>query len=129
MSRIEEEHQERHAGYPPGDDLPVSEGEPTREEVLEVELSQLQSAYDELAAQLQELTAERDALKKADEWQPIETAPKDGTQILAFCDPLIGQMVLFWDTPYWREKANMLGLKNEPTHWKPLHNPPAKEGE
>jgi len=52
-------------------------------------------------------------------WQLIDTAPKDGTQILCFCS-LVGQMVLFFKDGYWREKASMLGLKTEPTHWMQL---------
>lgn len=58
------------------------------------------------------------------EWQPIETAPKDGTQILA---PLtlggIMAVVSWWDG-MWREGTNGLGLKNEPSHWMPLPDAP-----
>jgi hypothetical protein len=60
------------------------------------------------------------------EWQPIETAPRDGTEILTFSDRIgLGNMVLYWADGYWREKANGLGLKYEPTHWQPL--PPSPE--
>lgn len=54
-------------------------------------------------------------------WRDIETAPKDGTEILTFSDRMgLGTMVLYWADGYWREKANGLGLKYEPTHWMPL---------
>lgn len=126
-----EEHQERHAGYPPGDDLPVSEGEPTREEVLEIELSQLRSAYDELAGQVQELTAERDALRKADEWQPIETAPKDGTEVVVR-DGVDGSHSAIFTTyrgiTDWFHSCNM-GWLPSARYWKPLPNTPAKQSE
>ena len=67
------------------------------------------------------------------EWQPIETAPKDGTTILLyvgkFCDDYA---VAFWYGDYWH-----VGLKEyarytdrydfefgNPTHWMPLPEPP-----
>ena len=67
-------------------------------------------------------TAEQIANETA--WQPIETAPKDGTFILCFVDAYMKPMVLFWDSLYWREPANMLGLKKQPTHWMPLPKAP-----
>src|SRR5690606_29886066 len=36
------------------------------------------------------LLAERDALRTAQQWQPIETAPKDGTWIMAYRPPCEG---------------------------------------
>lgn len=59
-------------------------------------------------------------------WQPIETAPKDGTNILApigygFLD------VIYWDNNNWRETSDGKGLRNHPTHWMSLPNPPEKE--
>jgi hypothetical protein len=61
----------------------------------------------------------------ASEWLPIETAPQDGTEVLAFMPGFgLGQMVLYWMDEYWREKANCMGLKCPPTHWMPLPAPP-----
>ena len=62
------------------------------------------------------------------EWQPIETAPKDGTEILAYSAD-VGQMVVFFHADFWREKANFMGLKRAPTNWMTLPKPPAAEGE
>ena len=64
------------------------------------------------------------ALKQ--EWRDISTAPKDGTEILAWHSGLaLGAMVLsFWDGG-WREKANCLRLKSGPHFWMPLPTPPA----
>ncbi len=72
------------------------------------------------------------------EWQPIETAPKDGTYILAFenfevAGPLM--CVMGWTdtgehiehdsiTEGWtKEGSGYLGECN-PTHWMPLPEPP-----
>lgn len=63
-------------------------------------------------------------------WQPIETAPKDGTNIIANVPGFgMGKMVLFWMDSRWRESAQMLGLKVEPTHWMPLPQPPRTTGD
>lgn len=62
------------------------------------------------------------------EWLPIEIAPADGTEILAYMPGFaLGQMVLYWQDGYWREKANSMGLKYPPTHWMPLPSPPGAE--
>lgn len=58
-------------------------------------------------------------------WQPIETAPKDGTQILV--PVTIGGImnVVSWWSGAWREGVNGMKLKNDPTHWMSLPPPPA----
>jgi hypothetical protein len=68
------------------------------------------------------------ALKERFEWQPIETAPKDGTWCLIW---LIynAAVVAFWD----EEDQGWYGIGNkikpdEVTHWMPMPEPP-KEGE
>ena len=62
-------------------------------------------------------------------WQPIETAPKDGTSILVY-GPDIRQPfymdVCAWP-PNWEGKwpvAYMAYAAGEPTHWMPLPQPP-----
>ena len=68
-------------------------------------------------------------------WQPIETAPKDGTSILcAMYFPhggYWGQMVLQWDTHNkgWCDGISWYQYDNDakseaPTHWMPLFTPP-----
>lgn len=60
-----------------------------------------------------------------DSWRPDIEAAKTGADVLAFVPGLgMGQMVLFWMDGYWREKANCMGLKVEPTAWKPLSSDP-----
>lgn len=53
-------------------------------------------------------------------WQKIETAPKDGTDILAWD----GQEyhIIAFVSGQWCSNGEM-GLDREPTHWKPLHPP------
>ena len=60
----------------------------------------------------------------ADGWLPIETAPKDGTQILIEIHPGIFDVVC-WSGDAWREGGNFMRLRKEPTHWHPL---PASPG-
>ena len=66
------------------------------------------------------------------EWQPIETAPKDGTYILVY-GPEEWDMVL-WH-PYWGDcgawcRVQTADYDNDnrevrnPTHWQPLPPPP-----
>ena len=84
--------------------------------------------------------SEIERLRAAQQWKPIETAPKDGT----ICDLWVcGARApsCYWNdddglcgAPHWRQNyAEVQGCSFElpgiPTHWKPLPSPPAKEGE
>lgn len=69
-------------------------------------------------------------------WEPIETAPKDGTRILIcggtrtdsgdFCDgsyPFAGQTIAHWDHDGWNGGHSEGYNENwwhKPTHWMPL---------
>ncbi len=60
-------------------------------------------------------------------WQPIDTAPKDGTQILAF--EIGGYFNCWWHDngygeQYWMDEADS---EPNPTHWMPLPAAPAKQ--
>lgn len=65
---------------------------------------------------------------QSEEWQPIETAPKDGTPILG-TDEDGEQYVIEW----WPKGARQDGfyecgdLLRAPTHWRPLPSPPSKQ--
>ena len=80
---------------------------------------ELSSACSDLDAQLEGESASQQ------QWRPIETAPKDGTEILAIrvSNPGIsGFYVTCWCRgEYWRE---MVDLK--PTHWMPCPTPPTE---
>ncbi len=73
------------------------------------------------------LFAAESALSHAQErWQPIETAPKDGRDVLACWADCPG-----WNARALRYDATDAAWKNEddhsyrePTHWKPLPSPP-----
>ncbi len=66
------------------------------------------------------------------DWQPIETAPRDGTKIIAW-RPAVGVA----DTMYYAEYEGLTGgawhwaddgdaphVERQPTHWMPLPPPP-----
>jgi hypothetical protein len=69
------------------------------------------------------------------EWQPIETAPKNGTEILGWDEEqqeivfVIWICIQQWDNPYdvfdWVEKGDWAN-PIKPTHWMPLPKPPTK---
>lgn len=68
-------------------------------------------------------------------WQPIETAPRDGTRILAWipCDDEKHEIMWMdvsingWDR--WHYAGGWIpAFCQQPTHWQPLPGPP-KEGE
>ena len=81
------------------------------------------------------------------EWQPIESAPKDGTEVLLFTDseamvredvvlhrrlgiePFVAIQIGYWEdavnAPLRKEAAGWRALKiGAPTHWQPLPAPP-----
>lgn len=62
------------------------------------------------------------------EWQPIETAPKDGTAVLGATTDLFdgGCEVVFWDDDreMWGTNDGPYFFKGRFTHWMPLPEPP-----
>jgi uncharacterized protein DUF551 len=84
---------------------------------------------DDIASAIRELIS----LRERSEWQPIETAPRDGSSTLLFgrwasdeqglmSGPVIGQFNYVRDA--W-EFANAGGWwRIRPTHWMPLPEPP-----
>jgi hypothetical protein len=74
---------------------------------------------------VQGLLLEVKRLNEALEWQPIETAPKDGTIVLLVIDHgKWGEKV--W-TGLWDDGWMVIygKARNAPTHWMPLPAPPA----
>jgi len=64
------------------------------------------------------------------EWQPIESAPRDGTRVLAF--------PIRWDRTsaavmYFKKPFGFVSAPGDwaahPTHWQPLPEPPTTKGE
>jgi len=72
--------------------------------------------------------AEIARLREANEWRPIESAPKDGTNVLGgYVGPdgnSVGEM--FWWEGWWRTWDGTLHARTiyYPTHWRPLPPPP-----
>jgi len=68
-------------------------------------------------------------------WQPIETAPKDGSLFLAFNETMNVYCVVGWDCldKRWTDEGGGSGLaavqfnKNYFSHWMPLPAPPPQE--
>jgi hypothetical protein len=81
----------------------------------------------------------RRACEANDGWQPIATAPKDGTPMICWC-PYWGVVSgLYWDTneyakkprPYWSHHMEMIWgtgstRANQPTHWMPAPTAPTQ---
>ena len=69
------------------------------------------------------------------QWQPIETAPKDGTRILAYWPDTYGNnsavQVETWWGPWgkastWQSAFEWADGACVPTHWMPLPPPPSE---
>lgn len=64
------------------------------------------------------------------EWQPIETAPRDGTEVLIYCPPgehYEGMYTAAYDTLMggcWTDNARRTLWPLPATHWMPLPSPP-----
>lgn len=66
------------------------------------------------------------------EWQPIETAPKDGTEVLGFSDmENIGAGYYFDFILFWKGKWRTSSFLEEVyvTHWMPLPEPPKESSD
>jgi len=72
---------------------------------------------------IHKLEKELSELKQANEWQPIDSAPKDGTEILVLHD--FGKIeVLFWDDHLQWSDGNYRDKVEKLTDWKPLPSAP-----
>jgi hypothetical protein len=91
-------------------------------------MAELEHDHHAACIDIKKLQAEIDALKAAQTWQPIETAPKDGTRILVFIDngddPIKTGGERDTDKACWISSWSGEVLY-PPTHWMPL--PPAPE--
>jgi len=69
-----------------------------------------------------------DSLRQYNGWQPIETAPKDGTFILVAVPGEVAiHIMLVWWLDGWCLDMTNTPIVGNPTHWMPLPEPP-KEG-
>lgn len=78
---------------------------------------------------------EMEEYERGNRWQPIETAPKDGTPLILFCDDVVGMgQYLLRDWTEWEGWQFMTPVKLQvrafkPTHWMPLPVPPTPNKE
>lgn len=110
------------------------------------EIARLIQAHENAAFErtsAEEIVAARNAVWEAvlrlREWQPIETAPRDGTAILIFEPPrqsvqyevhAVIQVAKWNVRGSWWVEAHGEGYETyEPTHWMPLPLPPLALGE
>lgn len=96
---------------------------------LIAEIRQLRALADH--GQRDEARAEVDKLRAlVQQWQPIETAPKDGTPVLGFMPSyyqgLGGQSVVVWMEDAWYD---MRAFATTPSHWMPLPAAPTTREE
>lgn len=62
--------------------------------------------------------------KQEPAWQPIETAPKDGTRILVVCELGVIESNIAQSGSFIYKHLSGSGSPVEPTHWMPLPKPP-----
>ena len=89
------------------------------------------------ASRISQQDAELERLRREVEWRPIETAPKDGTEILAYgyarCDGsryANGQHIAWWDAELgWTGRDPDDRVTLHLSHWRPLPPRPELGGE
>lgn len=80
------------------------------------------------------MTLARTLVNASAAWQPIETAPRDGTPILCFRPDALGHGfsdqsgidVLWWEDGSWTYDGDGRISIDPPTHWMPLPAPPSR---
>lgn len=60
-------------------------------------------------------------------WRPIETAPKDGAEILGYRESEDDQLVCYWHHDLGRFVETVEHHFGRFTHWQPLPEPPESE--
>ena len=60
------------------------------------------------------------------DWQPIETAPTDGTRVIVWAPPSHGLRGLYEGCAYDPDAGWCVCDLREVTHWRPLPEPPPK---
>ena len=74
-----------------------------------------------------ELAAAPTSPVSEDRWQPIETAPKDGSKFLAWRRYSTIPLIVFYNAEYDQYECNDGNLVFSLTHWRPLPEAPAMQ--
>ena len=91
--------------------------------------AELVATISQFNSAISELQAENERLKQQLAWQPIETAPKDGTRVLLWRRAIRDQPTPIMADGFWCETCWVWPyLLSEPTHWQPLPTPPERAG-
>jgi hypothetical protein len=64
------------------------------------------------------------------DWQPIETAPKDGTDIIVYRPNFDSNYIPIVGVDYWSKRLNCWGKSRAdtpPVKWQPMPKPPKKD--
>jgi len=105
---------------------------PTNQDLLDAAVD-AQARTDKYAKMMLKLVAERDAARAAVEWQPIETAPKDGTYVIAWAqepmarEPIDCMDFMYFEDGQWCSGGRINSPEHQPTQWVPLPAPPSNE--
>lgn len=75
----------------------------------------------------EELEGQQPSPVPADGWRPIETAPKDGTEVLTYRKAGL-RAVALWDVDYGHWLVPDGAYLRDVTHWQPLPPPPQEKG-
>lgn len=59
-----------------------------------------------------------------DGWLPIETAPKDGTEILVNLSYNVAMYIVFFENDQWLTSDGFKWPQSAISHWRPLPPPP-----
>ena len=105
-------------------------------EIANLFCNPLRYAYEREAVEIKIATALREAKSQAlTDWQPIETAPKDGTEVLLWTDEyprvVSASYREFGEWEGWTFTDEALADiqpegPREPSHWMPLPPPPSE---
>ena len=93
---------------------------------IEGGLSEADRCYTRIA-ELEQQNAEL-AAQVEQQWQPITTAPKDGTMILGYMPSSCHEGLLcvcFWNKVWDHWQNNVDGGSEKPSHWLKLPEPPS----
>lgn len=81
------------------------------------------TAYGVTAAEAQAMARELLSRRESDEWQPIETAPTDGSRVLAWCASWSNALTVQYYGYRWGAVEGKFPF-NQPTHWRHLPQSP-----